>query len=318
MAKNKQDALTAYRDKEQSFVNTYIVVIAVAAVLCLVSRAPTLGEVGFHDFELKLNVGYVVVLGPVILLGLGLWRLWVSGQLVEMRRGLGATTAKHRGWGRLFLFLYLIPGAACVFLFRQFLFETTEPGTDCPQFDHFRLLWDTSLLKVNGWQFAYCFGVKPEEQARMPYIFPPIQTWAYLVISLIAMWLGLLVWRNMTSETEIAPRLENQQSDSRDRRLPAVDDSLRQTDNEMVWVKQNLLWLLPLFQFCVYLGMYVCFRAILVIMGVNSLPVLFKVHTIWAGVIFAIIMMVLSCAAFMFDSRSRFSMTYDRLWQKFV
>jgi hypothetical protein len=217
MAKNRQDALTTYRDKEQSFVNTYLVVVAVSAVFCLVSRAPTIGNVGFHDFDLKLSVGYVVVLGPLILLGLVLWRLWVSGQLAETRRGLGLTTAKRPGWRRLFLFLYLVPGMACVFLFRQLLFETTQPGTDCTHFDHFRLLWDTSLLKANGWQFAYCFGVKPEDQAMMPYMFPPIQTWAYLGVSLITMWLGVLVWRNMTAETEFAPRRQNQKTLTRGR-----------------------------------------------------------------------------------------------------
>lgn len=198
--------LAAFRAEERSFIKYYFIVDLVSFFLCLISRAPTtFGKLGFYGLELKLNVGYIIVFGPVLLMILVLWRLWISVDLSRDRYRIGENNAQSTKLESIVIYIiYILPGLACFFLLVQFVFKTTAlPSTNCDRFNHLRLFWDFSLLnfrgwtKIYGWRFAYCFGVSAEENKLMPYVFPPIQTWAYVLIGAITTWWGNSIWQNM-------------------------------------------------------------------------------------------------------------------------
>jgi hypothetical protein len=91
--------------------------------------------------------------------------------------------------------LALIPAIAESFLLRQLVFETTQPGLPCDQFEHLRLFTDFDLSSAAGWKPHYCFGLKPEQQEAMPHFYPPYQTWAHIILPFLVGAAGIRIGR---------------------------------------------------------------------------------------------------------------------------
>ena len=78
--------LKDYRSEERSFMLGYTVVVAVTIIFCTISRAPSLiGKGSPLGLELNVNVGYVVIYGPLIIWALVTWEEWIAGHLHEHR-----------------------------------------------------------------------------------------------------------------------------------------------------------------------------------------------------------------------------------------
>lgn len=179
----------------ESFLRIWLGIVALTFVCCVISRAPTLiDKFSVVGFSLLLNVGHVVVFGPFVIAVLVLWRSWSASRLPR--------SAAASGWP--WLLVFLIPAIGIAFLLVQFVVEMVPADTSCERFEHTRFLWDLSLLDLNGIKPRYCFGVEPENQTRMPYIYPPVQSWVVALLALLAAWSGVRIWRRWTEPQGVA------------------------------------------------------------------------------------------------------------------
>lgn len=155
-------------DKQIFYVNAF------SLLFCIVSRAPTMvSEISFLGFKLSINAGYVVVFGIPMLFFSVIW-LWIArDRSVQSKRPY-----KNNKW--------LLPASlGCIsvlhiFLFIQYATEFSPTVNECNQFARIRLWYDWSLY---GTQPDYCFSLTKEVQDLMPYIYPPVQTWIYVTMS---------------------------------------------------------------------------------------------------------------------------------------
>jgi len=196
-------AWIAYRKEERVFIRTHLIFLSFVVICCAVSRAPSmLGKFSFEGIGLILNVGHVVVLAPFVIVSGLVWQGWAVRHLAEQRR----LAAEQRGdeelpslsysspaW--LWLLLFLVPALGQLFLLIQFVQEMAPADVGCASFAHHRFLWDLRLADLDGMKSIYCFGLTPKEQNSMPYIYPPIQSWLYLVLLGCGIWQAWAIWR---------------------------------------------------------------------------------------------------------------------------
>jgi hypothetical protein len=197
MAKRNENSV---RDEENSFGIHCLVSLALIFICSIISRAPTLADdLTVVGIGVRWNVGYVITLAPLLFLAIATWLFWRSGAVIEVRQDAGKKPI--RGGSRwALLALFLMPAVGCLFLLRQFVFEITEPGVGCGSFDRLKMFLAWPLGP--GWRFEYCnSGLTPEVQRRMPYIWPPVQTWGYVAVVLMAVWLGITTWARLTTTT---------------------------------------------------------------------------------------------------------------------
>ncbi len=192
------DGLLAYRKSETRFLLALGVLFGVAALLWVIARDPKiLVQLDWLGLKLNVNVGHAVVLGPLMLVAGCVLILVAATRLHEHRSLLSVPVARpSRAW----LALLFFPAAVVLVLGRQFIMEFVPraAGDDilgnCRTFDHWRMLWDPSLLEESG-NFVYCFSGLGEVQNHLPEIFPPFESWAYMVVAGLCAWILSRAWR---------------------------------------------------------------------------------------------------------------------------
>ena len=151
----------------------------------IISRAPALlEEFSMAGFKFNVNAGYIVVFSIPIISGLLMW-LWV----IRDKSTLDNPLYVKNKW--IVPFLVIFPSLAAVFMYVQFVTEFAPSG-DCNTFSALRFFWDTSLWEMKP---EYCFSLTNNTQKLMPYIYPPLQTWIYLCLVLVSIFLSIKLWR---------------------------------------------------------------------------------------------------------------------------
>lgn len=163
----------------------YLSLCSIAA--CVVVRAPTIfeeGQIPVIDLKLKLNAGYILVFGPLIIVCAIAAITYLTQESRPGRTNAGAS----RG-----LLVRAIPCLAAAFLSLQF-FLLLAPKAQCSTFPRWRYLTDWTL---SAFKPEYCMTLSAETQERMPWLFdPPVaQAWAQVVLPMIALGLVIRDWR---------------------------------------------------------------------------------------------------------------------------
>ena len=149
----------------------------VALLAIVIARAPTLMEEGqVFDLPLTINVGYLILFGPIIML-----LFYVDAY----RSAIIAEHIKDRAVGRVFAAVVWMPAAFCLFLVLQYFMLVREHSANCGQFPH-------ELLGWTEFQAVYCIGVGAETQAKMPWLIrPPLLNSALQIASFaLSAWLA--------------------------------------------------------------------------------------------------------------------------------
>jgi hypothetical protein len=166
------------------------IVGALGLLACVIARAPTLlGKftVPGLGVELSLNAGYVLVLGPLLILCGSIWAVYgVSSSSLRRR---------HRdGFDRfLTALLFALPFLTAAFLAAQF-FLLFAPKGECLTFDRWRYLTDIAL---RAFQPEYCMGVSDETSRNQPWLLQPpiIQGWGQVLLPLVTLAAMIWAWR---------------------------------------------------------------------------------------------------------------------------
>ena len=151
----------------------------------VISRAPTLvSEFSALGIKFNINVGYVVLFSIPIFMFMLIW-LWINRNLSVLEK----RPYSNNKW--LISFLVAFPTFSSIFMFVQFMTELS-PKSECNTFSSFRYFWDIGLWGIKP---EYCFSRLDEIQNFMPYIYPPLQTWLYLIFVGINIILSIKLWR---------------------------------------------------------------------------------------------------------------------------
>ncbi len=161
-------------------------VAAVVSIACIIiSRAPTLiDEINLWVFKLNLNAGYIVVFSIPILFFLLFW-LWRNKDQSILRLEI---FIKNR-W--LLDLMIIIPALASIFMLVQY-FLLLRPDGLCNTFSIHHYFWDFNYY---GIQPEYCMSLTDETQKLMPYIYPPVQVWGYIIFVILSVRYDFLLWR---------------------------------------------------------------------------------------------------------------------------
>ncbi len=153
--------------------------------LMIYSRAPTLiGGFSLLGIEFNINAGHAIVFSIPVIMILLTWLWIVRDKGIQDRRPYS-----NNKW--IIPILIMFPLVASIFLFFQFLTEFSPPG-ECNNFIVFRYFWD---VRLSGIKPELCFNLPETTQVLMPYIYPPFQTWLYIVIMGINVSLSIKLFR---------------------------------------------------------------------------------------------------------------------------
>ncbi len=157
------------------------ITVFICVCAMVVSRAPTLvDEFSMLGVKFNINVGYVVIFSIPIIMLLLTW-LWIVRDKSIMEKN----PYSNNTW--ILPFLAIFPSLSAFFLYWQFLTEFAPPG-ECSTFSASQFFWDIDLWEMKP---EYCFNLPQEIQNLMPYIYPPIQTWAYLGFVAVCIFLSV-------------------------------------------------------------------------------------------------------------------------------
>jgi hypothetical protein len=152
----------------------FAIVGAVGILGCMIARAPTLlGKVNVAGIDLNLNAGYVLVLGPLLLL-IGI--VWAASGVSRPFRISGKS-------GLAPGVIMTVPVLSAGFIVLQF-FLLLAPKGECLTFDRWRYLFDFSL---RAFQPEYCMGASDEVQRSLPWLLNPpiVQGWMQLAFPIV-------------------------------------------------------------------------------------------------------------------------------------
>jgi hypothetical protein len=157
-----------------------------AIAACIVVRAPTIfeeGQIPIIDVRLKLNAGYVLVFGPLLI-------LCGIAAITYLRSSPAAKEDRFAG-----VLARAIPCLAAAFLSLQF-FLLFAPNGQCNIFSRWRYLAD---WKLSAFKPEYCMSLPAETQERMPWLFDPpiVQAWAQVLLPFLALFLAVKDWRSV-------------------------------------------------------------------------------------------------------------------------
>lgn len=189
-------AIKDFRTDERAFMRGYAWVVFVGLAFCVISRAPViLGKASVEGMDLRVNVGYPVLLGPFVILALVMFHRWAARHIGEQRTLLpdevrNVLNETKMSWGAL-CFL-LLPSLAAFFLAWQSIVEVSPATVPCAQFSHWRMLWDFSLWETQG---RYCFGLEADRQHEFPYLYAPVAPWLSIMVSGYSGVLGYRIWQ---------------------------------------------------------------------------------------------------------------------------
>jgi hypothetical protein len=164
----------------------YLSLCSIAA--CVIVRAPTIfeeGQIPVIDLKLKLNAGYILVFGPLLIV------CTIAAITYLGRDNRPDRTKESASAGVL---ARAIPCLAAAYLSLQF-FLLFAPNGQCPTFPRWRYLTDWTL---SAFKPEYCMSLPAETQERMPWLFGPpiVQAWVQVLLPLIALGLVIRDWRS--------------------------------------------------------------------------------------------------------------------------
>lgn len=152
---------------------------------CVMVRAPSVLDeitVPLIDLKLKLNAGYLLVFGPLLIV---LAILAIHFLREDSLRTRGKKNFKN-GLFRA------IPPFGAAFLSLQF-FLLLAPKGECNTFQRSRLLLDW----LHAFKPEYCMYLSAETQEHMPWLFEPpiLQAWMQILLPMIALAVVIKDWR---------------------------------------------------------------------------------------------------------------------------
>lgn len=170
-----QSYLTAESTFLRAFGNRCLLLI----FLCVLSRMGMPGgKASILGLSIDISQGTIVVLGPVLALGLLLSLRMEAENLMIARNDLLSQNQRapkiRIGWWIYFLFA--LPTLTAAFLSWQYFTNLVPATADCPTFNRLRLLMDFGL---GGFPTKYCIA---DITAGMPWIYPPLQSYVYILI----------------------------------------------------------------------------------------------------------------------------------------
>lgn len=130
-----------------------------ALIAAVIARAPTIIEDGkVFGLEIGLNAGYVVIFGPLVLLGF---------YLDTLRAVIGSERIEDRATGQVFAAIVTFPALAAAFLAFQY-FLLVRPDVECDGLFH-----PAQFGTGNGYKPVYCIGLGDDWQDELPHVLDP-------------------------------------------------------------------------------------------------------------------------------------------------
>lgn len=177
--------MQSYLSAESTFLRAFGNRCLLLLFLCALCRTgSTTGKASALGLSIDVSPGIIVILGPILaFLFLISLKLEADNLMVArhdlLNQNLRAPKIRVGWW---LYGLFALPTATAVFLFWQYLMElvpaatASAPGADCNTFDRFRYFGDFGL---GGFPTKYCIN---DITAGMPWIYPPFQTYGYILI----------------------------------------------------------------------------------------------------------------------------------------
>jgi hypothetical protein len=174
--------MQSYLSAESTFLRAFGNRCLLLLFLCVLSRTgSTTGKASVLGLSIDISPGTIVVLGPILAVLLLISLKMEADNLMVARNDLLSQNQRppriRIGWWTYGLFA--LPTATAVFLFWQYLVNlvpASGPAADCNTFSRLRYFGDFGL---GGFPTKYCIG---DITAGMPWIYPPYQTYAYVVV----------------------------------------------------------------------------------------------------------------------------------------
>lgn len=152
------------------------------------SNGQAAGNGAFLGISIALSQGVIIVGGPILAV-LFLLSTRLESDNLEIARFeiLDEVRAKGRKENNSILpyFLFAFPTIAVAFFVVQFGIDLVPAADPCPGFDHARFLYDFSLQ--GGFQSKLCIH---DVTDNMPWIYPPLQLYIYLLLIVVCGWLS--------------------------------------------------------------------------------------------------------------------------------
>jgi hypothetical protein len=192
--------MQSYLSAESTFLRAFGNRCLLLLFLCVLSRtASTSGRASVLGLSIDVSPGTIVVLGPVLaLLFLISLKMEADNLMVARNDLLGQNQRAPRvriGWPLYALFG--LPTATAAFLFSQYFLKLVPadiPGApldECNTFDRSGYLFD---FRRAGFPTKYCIGNLPSD--GMPWIYPPYQTYGYILLILGCAYLSYVLCRD--------------------------------------------------------------------------------------------------------------------------
>ncbi|WP_316195998.1 hypothetical protein [Bradyrhizobium sp. SZCCHNRI3052] len=165
----------------------FLVLSLCCIAACAIVRAPSVLDeitVPLIDLKLKLNAGYLLVFGPLLI-------VLAILAIHFLREDTPHTRGKKDLKNGLFR---AIPPLGAAFLSLQFLLLLAPKG-ECDSFQRSRLL----LEWLPAFKPEYCMYLPAETQEHMPWLFEPpmLQAWMQILLPMVALAVVIKDWRTL-------------------------------------------------------------------------------------------------------------------------
>jgi len=199
MGQGERAAMQSYLSSESTFLRAFGNRCLLLLFLCVLSRTGSItGKATALGLSIDISPGTVVVLGPILALLLLISLKMEADNLRLARQDL---LSQNQRAPRIRIVwsvygLFALPTAAAAFLVCQYFLNLVPAGTsgppeaDCDTFNRLRYLFDFSL---GGFPTKYCIG---GITAGMPWIYPPYQSYGYILIILGCGYLSYVLCRD--------------------------------------------------------------------------------------------------------------------------
>lgn len=184
--------MLSYLTAETSFVRAFGNRSLLLVFLCALTRSgDRLGKVSGLGLSLDLNPGLIAIFGPVLVL-LFLISLKIEADALLLGRAavLDEASKLNRSATRVSRWVYLlfiVPGAAATFMTLQYIVNVVPAKAGCSGYSWTRQFTDFSF---QGGASIYCIH---DIADGMPWIYPPWQTYGYIVCVGACLYLTYLI-----------------------------------------------------------------------------------------------------------------------------
>jgi hypothetical protein len=188
--------MLSYLNAETGFIRAFGNRSLLLIFLCLLSRSGDhFGKASALGISLDLNPGLIAVFGPVLALLLLIslkmeadTLLLAREVVLEEASRLSRGTVKPSKWVYA---LFAVPSLAAAFMTVQFILKVAPTKPGCAGYDWTGKFTDFSFQ--DGTASVYCIHDVTE---GMPWIYPPIQTYLYVLCVVACVYLTYLIATN--------------------------------------------------------------------------------------------------------------------------